>query len=177
MLLHRTILTTPIGDMLALSSSEGLCALEFDSAQRHERLDARLRRWFPEYEIVEGETAILGRTRDWLSAYFGGAVAHPSTLPLDLRGAPFELRVWGALRTIPVGEWRSYGDIAKQLGAPGASRAVGAANGANPVAIVVPCHRVIGASGSLTGYGGGLHRKSWLLDHERRWTRKEMRLF
>ncbi len=85
-----------------------------------------------------------------------------------MRGADFEKRVWQALRRIVPGETTSYGAIAKALGSAGASRAVGAANGANPIAIVVPCHRVIGASGSLTGYGGGLDRKLWLLDHERR---------
>ena len=86
-----------------------------------------------------------------------------------MRGAEFEKRVWAALRTIPPGQTTSYGAIAKGLGDAGAARAVGAANGANPVAIIVPCHRVIGSSGSLTGYGGGLKRKQWLIDHERRW--------
>ena len=84
-----------------------------------------------------------------------------------MRGAPFELRVWAALRHIPPGRTVSYGEIARQIGAPGASRAVGMANGANPIAIIVPCHRVIGSNGTLTGYGGGLDRKAWLLDHER----------
>ena len=86
-----------------------------------------------------------------------------------MRGAVFEQRVWTALRAIPPGATTSYGAIAKALGSAGASRAVGMANGANPIAIIVPCHRVIGASGSLTGYGGGLERKTWLIDHERRW--------
>jgi len=90
-------------------------------------------------------------------------------VPLDLKGAPFELQVWDALRQIPIGATSTYGAIAKQLGAPAASRAVGAANGANPVGIIVPCHRVIGSSGKLTGYGGGLDRKQWLLNHEARW--------
>ena len=86
-----------------------------------------------------------------------------------MRGAPFEKRVWIALQAIPPGQTTSYGAIANALGSAGASRAVGAANGANPIAIIVPCHRVIGSSGSLTGYGGGLDRKTWLIDHERRW--------
>ena len=84
-----------------------------------------------------------------------------------MRGAPFELRVWAALRLIPPGQTVSYGEIARQIGAPGSSRAVGMANGANPIAIIVPCHRVIGSNGTLTGYGGGLDRKAWLLNHER----------
>jgi len=170
MRLSRTILPTPIGDMLALASDEGLCALEFVGPRRRlTRLDARLERHFPPHEIVDVETPTIRRTRDWLRKYFDGASAEVGDLPLDMRGAPFEKRVWRALLRIPVGVTTSYGAIAKKLGAPGASRAVGAANGANPIAIVVPCHRVIGSSGSLTGYGGGLERKTWLIDHERRW--------
>jgi len=98
-----------------------------------------------------------------------GTAAPLDDLPLDMRGAPFEKRVWTALRAIPPGHTTSYGAIAEALGSTGASRAVGAANGANPISIIVPCHRVIGSTGSLTGYGGGLDRKTWLLDHERRW--------
>ena len=113
--------------------------------------------------------AAIARTRAWLADYFAGTSADISDLRLDMRGAAFELRVWAALRAIPPGETTSYGAIAKALGSAGASRAVGMANGANPIAIIVPCHRVIGASGSLTGYGGGLERKTWLIDHERRW--------
>jgi methylated-DNA-[protein]-cysteine S-methyltransferase len=168
--LYRTTITTPLGDMLALASKTGLCALEFDRQARHERLDARLRRYFPPHAIADdGEQPIFVRTREWLAAYFDGTTAHPSDIPLDLRGAPFELRVWTALRAIPAGATSTYGAIARELGAPSASRAVGAANGANPVGIIVPCHRVIGSTGTLTGYGGGLERKQWLLNHEARW--------
>jgi len=169
LLLHRAIIDTPLGDMLALDSGRGLCALEFDSRARHDRLDARFRRWFPPHDVVDDETATLRRTREWLSAYFDGAGADAAAIPLDMRGAPFELRVWAALREIPPGGVSTYGAIARQLGSIAASRAVGAANGANPVGIIVPCHRVIGSSGDLTGYGGGLHRKQWLLNHEQRW--------
>jgi len=167
--LHRAIIETPIGDMLALASENGVCALEFDSRARHERLDARLRRYFTRHTIVDRDTPILSRTREWLASYFEGTSADTANVPLDLRGAAFELRVWKALREIPVGATSTYGVIAKQLGAPGASRAVGASNGANPIGIIVPCHRVIGSSGTLTGYGGGLERKQWLLNHEARW--------
>jgi len=86
---------------------------------------------------------------------------------VDAEGTEFQLRVWNALREIPHGETRSYADIARRIGRPKAVRAVGAANGSNPVAIVVPCHRVIGANGTLTGYGGGLEKKEWLMKHER----------
>jgi methylated-DNA-[protein]-cysteine S-methyltransferase len=170
MVLYRTTILTPLGDMLALASAHGLCALEFDRRSRHERLDARLRRYFPAHQITDdGETSVLAHTREWLAGYFGGTKEEAPDIPLDLRGAPFELRVWTVLRAIPAGATSTYGAIAKQLGAPGASRAVGAANGANPVGIIVPCHRVIGSTGTLTGYGGGLERKQWLLNHEARW--------
>ena len=167
--IYRSTITTPLGDMLVMASARGLCALEFDRRSRHERLDARLRRYFNDDSIVDAETSIHELTRDWLAAYFDGTTADAAHIPLDLRGAPFELRVWAALGEIPAGATSTYGAIAKELGAPGASRAVGAANGANPVSIIVPCHRVIGSSGTLTGYGGGLERKQWLLNHEARW--------
>src|SRR5262245_21041663 len=143
MQLCRAILPTPLGDMLALSSDEGLCALEFPGQRRRTaKLDRRLTRWFPPHEIVDKESRTIARTREWLRAYFAGASADLDGLPLDLRGAPFERRVWKALVKIPAGQTTSYGAIAKQLGAPSACRAVGLANGANPVAIIVPCHRV-----------------------------------
>ena len=176
MQLVRTLIPTPLGDMVALSSDEGLCALEFTTVkgrasgeERMSRLKARLARWFPPHTIVDGETPVIARTRAWLTAYFDGTSADTDGIALDMRGAPFERRVWKALVRIPAGETTSYGTIAKQLDAPGASRAVGLANGANPIAIIVPCHRVIGSTGSLIGYGGGLDRKTWLIDHERRW--------
>jgi methylated-DNA-[protein]-cysteine S-methyltransferase len=100
-----------------------------------------------------------------LDAYFAGELTE-FDLELDLDGTAFNRQVWTALRDIPYGETRSYGDIARVIGSPGASRAVGAANGRNPIAIVIPCHRVIGASGALTGYGGGLDRKRQLLELE-----------
>ena len=195
----RAWIQTPIGKMLALDSGEGLCALEFvEPEKRHTRLEARpstvrqahgrpelsrgttgsgrlevlerrLRRWFPPHRNAGGDTRTITRTRAWLDAYFAGETANEDGLPLDMRGAAFEKRVWAFLRTIPPGATTSYGAIAKALGSAGASRAVGAANGANPIAIIVPCHRVIGAAGSLVGYGGVLDRKTWLLDHERRW--------
>jgi methylated-DNA-[protein]-cysteine S-methyltransferase len=106
---------------------------------------------------------------DQLAAYFAGDLTE-FHIEFDLRGTEFQQRVWKALLTIPYGETRAYGEIAEQIGAPGSARAVGLANGHNPVAIVVPCHRVIGANGSLTGYGGGLDRKRTLLEMEKRRT-------
>lgn len=109
-----------------------------------------------------------------IDAYFAGELGD-FDVELDMRGTDFQRRVWQALMTIPYGETRSYGEIAAQIGAPGAARAVGLANGHNPIAIIVPCHRVIGASGKLTGYGGGLDRKQTLLALEKR--RVSMTLF
>ena len=168
--LSRATISTPIGDLLALASDEGLCALEFTGPKKRlPRLEARMRRWFPPHDIVDRRAPVIKRTREWLAEYFKGAAVDVGDLPIEMHGAPFEKEVWRALLRIPAGETRSYGAIAKEVGSPDAARAVGAANGANPIAIIVPCHRVIGSSGSLTGYGGGLERKSWLLDHERRW--------
>ncbi|HZD24634.1 MAG TPA: methylated-DNA--[protein]-cysteine S-methyltransferase, partial [Alphaproteobacteria bacterium] len=103
-----------------------------------------------------------------LAAYFEGEPGRLDAIPTATGGTDFQRRLWAALREIPSGSTTSYGRLAERLGRPGASRAVGLANGANPIAIVVPCHRVIGADGSLTGYGGGLARKQWLIEHERR---------
>jgi methylated-DNA-[protein]-cysteine S-methyltransferase len=188
MLLRRAVLSTPLGDMLALSSDEGLCALEFMNSwnasvppsgrsarlppsgpTRLTRLERRLSTWFPPHDIVDEDSDVIARTRRWLADYFAGLVTN-AEVPLDMHGAPFEQRVWRALLDIRPGETTSYGAIAKQIGAPSAARAVGLANGANPIALIVPCHRVVGSNGALTGYGGGLERKSWLIDHERRWS-------
>jgi O-6-methylguanine DNA methyltransferase len=165
MKLVRRQFDTPVGPMMALATDAALCALEFWKPGRMTRLDARLRRWFSPFEVDAGSNAVIAQTGEWLDGFFKGHP--PPDPPLDMRGAPFELRVWAALRLIPPGRTMSYGDIARQIGSPGASRAVGMANGANPIAIIVPCHRVIGSNGTLTGYGGGLDRKAWLLDHER----------
>ncbi|HZP48034.1 MAG TPA: methylated-DNA--[protein]-cysteine S-methyltransferase [Vicinamibacterales bacterium] len=188
MILSRATVETPLGPMLALASERGLCALEFTrcltptaepgvrhpTQQRLPKLDARLKRHFPPHQIIDRESDAIARARQWLERYFHGAAAAVDDLPLDMHGADFERRVWQALLTIPPGETRSYGALAHALGSPGAARAVGLANGANPIAIIVPCHRVIGSNGSLTGYGGGLDRKTWLLDHERRWRRDQL---
>ena len=164
MKLTRRRFDTPVGPMLALASDEALCALEFWRPGRMSRLDERLQRWFDPHVVEDGTNGVITRTGEWLDQYFAGA--EPIDVPLEMRGAPFELRVWAALRAIPRGHTVSYGEIARQVGAPGASRAVGTAHGANPIAIIVPCHRVIGANGTLTGYGGGLDVKARLLNLE-----------
>lgn len=170
MRLVRAVIATPVGPMVALSSGEALCALEFDSGPRLSRLDARLSRFYQHAVVEAGHDRIVRDVEHWIDAYFAGVSADARALPLDARGTPFECRVWAALQEIPPGATTSYGAIAAQVtDRPNASRAVGLANGANPIALVVPCHRVIGADGSLTGYGGGLDRKERLLVHEERY--------
>lgn len=170
--LSQSFIETPVATMRAIAVDDALCSLEFFREGRMARLNARLARWFKDAEIVDGTTPVIEQTREWLRGYFAGESADISGLALEMRGAPFELRVWSALRKIPAGTTTSYGAIAREIGSPDASRAVGMANGANPIAIIVPCHRVIGSNGTLTGYGGGLETKSWLLGHERRWARE-----
>jgi methylated-DNA-[protein]-cysteine S-methyltransferase len=162
-----TMLPTPVGPMLTVASPRGLCGLEFDRHERATRLWKRLARFRPGVEIRQGAPSAFAPVAGWLDAYFSArwpGCAEP--VPLDLLGTPFELEVWDALMRVAPGATTTYGAIAAALGRPDAARAVGAAVGANPVSLIVPCHRVVGASGSLTGYGGGLERKEWLLRHE-----------
>jgi methylated-DNA-[protein]-cysteine S-methyltransferase len=112
-----------------------------------------------------GDRAVLAAAGEQLDAYFAGDLT-AFDLPLAPHGTPFQQRVWAALVEIPFGETTSYGALAERLERPGAARAVGLANGSNPISLIIPCHRVIGSDGRLTGYGGGLDRKAWLLDHE-----------
>lgn len=153
---------SPVGDLAIVWEGEVLRALDFDGYD--ERRIELLRRHYGEVELVEAEPPawITGP----LDAYFAGDLAALDALPVATEGSAFQKRVWAALREIPAGETWSYGRLAEHIGKPGAGRAVGLANGANPVGIVVPCHRVIGANGTLTGYGGGLDRKRALLEHE-----------
>lgn len=130
----------------------------------------------PSREGWESDDCAFGDAVTQLQAYFAGELLD-FDLTLDLVGTDFQRRVWAALETIPYGETRSYGQIAQQIGSPGASRAVGLANGHNPISIIVPCHRVIGANGSLTGYGGGLERKKKLLEMEKNRTSPVATLF
>ncbi len=166
----RGAVDTPIGQMVALATAEGLCALEFTERARLARLDARLQRWFAPVTLTDDPShPLLETAAAWLAEYFEGGGADPRVVPLDLRGTPFELMVWRRLLDILPGATRTYGELARALGRPRGARAVGLAVGANPIGIIVPCHRVVGSGGSLTGYGGGLHRKAWLLKHESRW--------
>ncbi len=153
----------PAFDLIIISDGEGvLRALDFSDFE--ERMHRLLARHYGHYSLVEG-AAPAGITHA-LDAYFAGDLAALDALPVATGGSDFQRLVWAALRTIPAGETSGYGALAARLGKPGAARAVGLANGANPIGIVVPCHRVIGAGGALTGYAGGVERKAWLLRHE-----------
>jgi methylated-DNA-[protein]-cysteine S-methyltransferase len=150
-----TTLESPIGRLLLAGDGNALERLDMQEGRRPVAIGQEWRRDDSAFASVSSQ----------LSEYFGGR-RERFDVPLALRGNAFELRVWDALLEIPYGETVSYGEIARRIGDPGAARAVGLANGRNPVALIVPCHRVIGADGSLTGYGGGLERKRFLLDLE-----------
>ena len=158
-------LETPLGAMLAVAGHEGLCLLEFVDRRGLETQIATLRRRL-DRTIVPGRAEALDAIAQELARYFEGGLTR-FTVPLHLPGTPFQVRVWERLRQIPFGETTSYSRIAADVGCPGASRAVGRANGENRLAIIVPCHRVVRADGTLCGYGGGVWRKKWLLEHER----------
>ena len=160
-----TRVETPIGPMLAGATAEGVCLLEFVDRRMIETQLERLRRLL-RATLVPGSSPHAETLAGELRRYFAGQLRRFET-PLDLSGTPFQRRVWSALLTIPYGETRSYAAQARIIGEPAAVRAVARANGDNRIAIVVPCHRVVGADGSLTGYVGGLWRKRWLLDLER----------
>ncbi len=152
-----TEIETPIGPLLILGDGEGLRAVYMRDQKYRPPAGSDWQR--------ADDREYFRAAREQLRAYFGRELRE-FDLPLLMEGTGFQIRVWRALQEIPYGATESYGRLAARLGSPGASRAVGLANGHNPFAIVVPCHRVVGADGSLTGYGGGLARKRWLLDHE-----------
>ena len=156
---------TPLGPMLALADDRGLALLEFVDRRGLERELQALSKKFGR-SILPGTHRYLEQIDAELNAYFAGRSLSFAT-PIAMNGSPFQRAVWKALLEIPPGATRSYGNIAAAIGMPAAVRAVGRANGDNPLSLIVPCHRVIGADGTLTGYGGGLWRKAWLLDHER----------
>lgn len=160
-----TWIDSPVGPLLAGVTEEALCLLEFSDRRVLPILMEHLRRRF-DRGIVPGEHPLLERLRQELGEYFAGRRTE-FTLPLTLRGTPFQTKVWAALQTIPSGTTISYQQLAWSVGKPGAVRAVGQANGQNPIAIVVPCHRVVNSDGKLGGYGGGLWRKQLLLRLER----------
>ena len=147
--LDQKSISSPIGRLTLVASEHGLRAVDWGAATKRRKQDSPL----------------LQAAAMQLEEYFAGT-RRALDLPLDLRGTPFQLRAWRALAEIPFGTTVTYGEQARRIGVPRAVRAIGAANGRNPLPIVLPCHRVIGADGSLTGYGGGLDVKRWLLAHE-----------
>ncbi|MCP2340503.1 methylated-DNA--[protein]-cysteine S-methyltransferase [Actinomadura rupiterrae] len=155
----HVVIDSPVGPLTLVADGPELVGL-YMNQQRHR----------PEDETFgapgDPEDEPFASTASQLAAYFTGD-RHEFDLPLKLKGTPFQQRVWEALTRIPYGETVSYGELAAELGNPSASRAVGLANGRNPIGIIVPCHRVVGSTGSLTGYGGGIERKRFLLDFER----------
>jgi O-6-methylguanine DNA methyltransferase len=165
---HSTVFTSPIGPLFLAASEKGLVALEFDvrlPGQQTIRPNPRdLRTESRNVRFEDGGTGMSGYVGE-LAEYFAGG-RREFTFPLDLRGTKFQLACWNALLAIPYGETRTYGDIARAVGRPQGFRAVGMANNRNPVAIVVPCHRVIASDGTLCGYGGGLDVKRRLLELE-----------
>ncbi len=153
---QHTVMDSSYGPLTLVADDGVLCGL-YMTDQRHRP---------PEETFGERDDTFFGEAVDQLEAYFAGELKD-FTLELRLKGTEFQRRVWEELRRIPYGETRTYGDLAHALGNPAASRAVGLANGRNPIGIIVPCHRVVGADGSLTGYGGGLDRKRRLLEFEK----------
>lgn len=159
MSLHTKTIDSPVGKLKLVASDRGLVAILWHNENpRRVRLATH---------TEDAHHPILTKTESQLAEYFAGRRQH-FELPLDPQGTPFQRAVWDALLAIPFGETRTYGQLARQLGNPNATRAVGAANGRNPIAIVVPCHRVVGSTGKLTGFAGGLDAKSLLLDLETR---------
>jgi len=162
--LFLSTVQTPLGPMIIASHDGGVCALEFESGWP--RTERRLRRGAHSIEL--GTDADPCGVADCLRAYFAGELTAFDRLPLDPPGTEFDRRVWDALREILPGSTITYRELAHRVGCDRGFRAVGAANGRNPLALAVPCHRVVGASGDLRGYAGGLERKRWLLAHEAR---------
>lgn len=158
-------MATPIGEMVLVTDERGrLRSLDWQDYE--DRMNELMGRYYRRDRVQLSKGAMPPRVRDALDAYFAGRLDAIDTLEVEMSGTPFQKAAWAALRQIPAGKTASYAEQAAKIGRPSAVRAVGLANGANPVGLVVPCHRVIGMNGSLTGYGGGLHRKRWLLEHE-----------
>ncbi|WP_158943034.1 methylated-DNA--[protein]-cysteine S-methyltransferase [Granulicella sp. S190] len=158
-------LDTPIGEMVIVADHDGnLRAVDW--TEHIDRMQKLLQRYYGKNGFTLEPAKNPGGLTDKMKSYFAGELASIDDLPVKTAGTPFQREVWRALRNIPSGKTISYARLAEQIGRPTAIRAVGHANGSNPIGVVVPCHRVIGSDGSLTGYGGGSERKRWLLDHE-----------
>jgi len=158
-------LSTPIGEMFVMETQKGICLLEFEDLKELEQeIQSILQK--TKGKLIEGGSNFFALLSEEMGAYFQDCNS-PFSVPLDMLGTDFQKQVWNSLIEIPVGQTRSYTQLAERIGKSKAVRAVGSANAKNPIAIVIPCHRLIGANGSLTGYGGGIWRKEWLLMHEK----------
>lgn len=160
--LYLDRIESALGEILLVADGERLCALDY--ADYEDRMLSLLRRHYGAFQLRDAVDP-HGLSRQ-LQAYLAGDLDCLNTITVETGGTPFQQQVWTALRAIPPGTTCTYATLATQLGRPLAARAVGMANGQNPIAIVVPCHRLVGANGALTGYAGGLERKQWLLQHE-----------
>lgn len=169
--LYAERITTPLGRMLAVAGDDGLHLLDFVDRRGLERKLINLRRRL-KVVVLPGQHPVLQAAARQIKEYFAGR-HFEFDLPLHPTGSAWEQQAWQHLQSIPPGTTQSYGEMAAALGRPGAARAVGRANGMNYLSIIIPCHRVIAANGKLTGYGGGLWRKQWLLDHEQKHGRSE----
>jgi len=167
--LKNAVLDTPLGPMIAISSEDMLYLLDFADSKGLDRRIKRLKVG-TKSDIISGSTKPILSITDELALYFNGTLKNFNT-PIYLLGSEFQKTVWQELINIPYGETRSYLDQAKAINRETSYRAVANANGANKFAIIVPCHRIINNNGELGGYGGGLHRKKWLIDHERKFAR------
>lgn len=158
---------TPIGDLVVIADADGNLLMAEFADGRH-----RIERWLDARRRAEHAAPMTGkvsiRIEAAFAAYFAGDLSAIDDIPIQLCGTAFQNEMWAALRDVRAGTTCGYGDFAVRLGRPNAARAIGHANGANPLCVVVPCHRLVGANGALVNYGGGLHRKRWLLDHERK---------
>ncbi len=164
--IFTSVMDTPLGEISIGSTKNAICQISYGSESH---LFNRLK--LKEYEVQEGQTKVMQTLKSEFKRYFSGDLKE-FTVPLELIGTDFQQSVWNALTTIPFGETRTYTQQTKVIGDLKAIRAVASANGKNPISIVVPCHRVIGSDGSLTGYAGGLDKKKWLLQHEGRYNGK-----
>lgn len=166
--LYKAHFKSPLGDLLAIASNKGLISLSFEEANAYAY--ARIKQYYPDLTLLD-EGGLkncnhLLETKNWLKSYFLKSKNLPPLPLMDIQGSPFAKNAWKALLKVKLGQTQSYGTIAKKLKNPKASRAIGQIVGANPIVIIIPCHRIIGSNGTLTGYGGGLRRKIWLLEHE-----------
>ena len=165
-ILDTKVIKTPVGSMKAVATQHGLCALEFMTESRQALLDSRLKRWFSVEQVRTSQNKYIEEASSWLDLYFKSEFSKLFSIKIDVRGSAFEMRVWASLQQIPLGETISYSELATKVGAPKAARAAGGASRRNPMSILIPCHRVIGIKGILTGYGGGLDKKDFLIHHE-----------